>query len=291
VGPAREPLGSGAHHVEVAMNPQALLSALRACTVVELEHPRAFADPTFPAHQPGFVYALHRRHEPGLGEPRTSASGLVICAEHSGTHIDALCHQAENLRLHGGIQVSPDVQGPGGFTRLGVEEVDPILARGVLLDVAALHGQVLPPQHQVTAEELAACQRRQALTVGQGDVVAVRTGYGGYWDDPERYGQAAGISAAGSQWLADRRVRAVGADNLCWDVPLVVDDTTGSTLPGHVILLVRAGIYILENLLLEELSQRNAYEFVLVCLPLKMQGVTGSPVRPIALLPPHAENR
>jgi kynurenine formamidase len=272
------------------MNPQALLSALRACTVVELEHPRAFADPTFPAHQPGFVYSLHRRHAPGLGEPRTSASGLVICAEHSGTHIDALCHQAEHLRLHGGIQVSPDVQGPRGFTRLGVEEVDPILAQGVLLDVAALHGQVLPERHQVTAEELAACERRQALTVGEGDVVAVRTGYGAYWDDPERYQQAAGISAAGSQWLADRRVRAVGADNLCWDVPLVVDDTTGSTLPGHVILLVRAGIYILENLLLEELSDRKAYEFVFVCLPLKMKGVTGSPVRPIALLPPHPKS-
>jgi kynurenine formamidase len=273
------------------MNLQALLSALRACTVVELEHPRAFADPTFPAHQPGFVYSLHRRHEPGLGEPRTSASGLFICAEHSGTHIDALCHQAENLHLHGGIQVSPDVQGPRGFTCLGVEEVDPILARGVLLDIAALHGQVLPEQYQVTAEELEACERRQALTVGEGDVVAVRTGYGRHWDDPKRYEQAAGISAAGSQWLADRRVLAVGTDNLSWDVPLVVDDTTRSTLPGHVILLVRAGIYILENLLLEELSERKAYEFVFVCLPLKMKGVTGSPVRPIALLPPHAESR
>ena len=71
----------------------------------------------------------------------------------------------------------------------------------------------------------------------------------------------------------------------------MVDDTTGSTLPGHVILLVRAGIYILENLLLEELSERNADEFVVVCLPLKMQGVTGSPVRPIALLPPDTESQ
>jgi kynurenine formamidase len=68
-------------------------------------------------------------------------------------------------------------------------------------------------------------------------------------------------------------------------------DATRSTLPGHVILLVRAGIYILENLLLEELSERKADEFVLVCLPLKMKGVTGSPVRPIALLPPHADSR
>jgi RNA polymerase sigma factor (sigma-70 family) len=105
--PGREQRPTGQLGCGVVRSPQALLSALRACTVVELEHPRAFADPTFPAHQPGFIYSLHRRHEPGLGEPRTSASGLLLCAEHSGTHIDALCHQAENLRLHGGIEVSP----------------------------------------------------------------------------------------------------------------------------------------------------------------------------------------
>jgi kynurenine formamidase len=34
------------------------------------------------------------------------------------------------------------------------------------------------------------------------------------------------------------------------------------------------------------LSERRALEFAFVCLPLKMKGVTGSPVRPVALLPP-----
>jgi hypothetical protein len=72
---------------------------------------------------------------------------------------------------------------------------------------------------------------------------------------------------------------------------VMVDDTPRPTLPGRVILLVRARIYILENLLLEELSKRRAYEFVFVRLPLKMKGVTGSPVRPIALLAPQADSR
>ncbi len=55
------------------------------------------------------------------------------------------------------------------------------------------------------------------------------------------------------------------------------------SLPGHLILLVRAGIPIIENLNLEELAAARVREFAFVCLPLKMRGVTGSPVRPLAL--------
>ena len=57
--------------------------------------------------------------------------------EHSGTHIDALCHQAYDGRLHGGVAVTAEVQTPTGFTALGIDTVAPIVRRGVLLDVAA----------------------------------------------------------------------------------------------------------------------------------------------------------
>lgn len=56
------------------------------------------------------------------------------------------------------------------------------------------------------------------------------------------------------------------------------------SLPGHLILLVRHGIYIIENLNLEELARDKCYEFTFVSLPLKIQGATGSPVRPIAIV-------
>jgi len=55
------------------------------------------------------------------------------------------------------------------------------------------------------------------------------------------------------------------------------------TLPGHVLLLVRAGIPIIENLNLEQLASAMVHEFAFICLPLKMRGATGSPVRPIAI--------
>src|SRR6266478_9892905 len=83
--------------------------------------------------------------------------------------------------------------------------------------------------------------------------------------------------------LTHRGVRAVGADNMAWDVIGPQDPDLCVTLPGHLLLLVRAGIPIIENLNLEELAAAGAHEFAFVCLPLKMRGATGSPVRPIAL--------
>ena len=55
-------------------------------------------------------------------------------------------------------------------------------------------------------------------------------------------------------------------------------------MPVHVHLLVESGIHIIENLNLEELARAAAYEFLFIALPLKMQGATGSPIRPIALV-------
>jgi kynurenine formamidase len=57
------------------------------------------------------------------------------------------------------------------------------------------------------------------------------------------------------------------------------------SLPGHIILLVRHGIHIMENLFLEDLARDQVYEFLFVGLPLKIQGATGSPIRPVAVVP------
>jgi kynurenine formamidase len=77
---------------------------------------------------------------------------------------------------------------------------------------------------------------------------------------------------------------AVGADNMAWDEMGLFDPDFKVTLPGHLILLVRSGIYIIENLFLEELARDQRYEFTFVCLPLKLRGATGSPVRPVAVV-------
>jgi len=259
-----------------------LADTLGAARVFDLEQPRFAGAPSHPAHAPGFNYFLHRHHARGAPEARTSASGLVVMPEHSGTHIDALAHQAENMLLHGGIHVDSGVQTSVGFRVHGIDTLDPLVGRGVLLDLAP--GARLPPDHAITREELEGAATAGGVEVETGDVVLVRTGFGALWDDAPQYLHAAGVSAGGSRWLADQGVRAVGADNMAWDVIGPVDPELGVTLPGHLLLLVRAGIPIIENLNLEELAAARTYQFAFICLPLKMRGATGSPVRPIALV-------
>ncbi|HLZ61470.1 MAG TPA: cyclase family protein [Ktedonosporobacter sp.] len=261
-----------------------MLNLIEHTRIYDLEHPRYFGAPIYPAHAPGYVYTLHRHHEPGTPEARTGASGFMYTTEHSGTHIDALCHQAENLHLYGGLEVNVRTQTSTGFTELGAETIAPILARGVLLDVATHLGiEPMPIERPITRRDLEETANSQGVSIGEGDVVLVRMGNAPLWHNPEAYLRSSGVSADGSQWLADRKVRAVGADNMTWDVPGAHDPDLNVTLPGHVILLVRHGIYIIENLNLEDLAQDKRYDFTFICLPLKLRGATGSPVRPIAI--------
>lgn len=253
---------------------------LAGARVFDLEQPRFQGAPTFPAHEPGFVLALHRRHEPGLDGPRTSASGLITMAEHSGTHVDALCHQALEMCLHDGVAVDPSVQTSRGFTRHGAEEIPPLIARGVLLDLPGA-GEV---PRLVPAETLQQCAAGRGIELRPGDVVCVRTGNGAHWEDRVRYEDAPGIDTSASRWLAGHRPLAVGADTMAWDLPGHRDPDLDCTLPGHVVLIVEAGVYILENLNLEELAAAGVAEFAFVGLPIKVRGGTGAALRPVAVV-------
>lgn len=142
----------------------------------------------------------------------------------------------------------------------------------------------LEPGHVVTASDLEECCEKQRVSVEPGCVALVRTGNGCYWEDSGSYLAGPGMAASASYWLADRKVIAVGADNMAWNAPGLKDPELGCTLPGHLILLARRSIYIIENLMLEELAAARAYHFEVVCTPLKLAGATDSPVRPVALV-------
>ena len=262
----------------------------RAKVVFDLEQPRTEEMPIHPAHrQAGYSYLLHRHHEdefrPDEAGPRTGAAGILICGEHTGTHIDALSHQSDALTLCGGIPVE-EVQSSRGFTRHGVEEIAPMVAApGVLLDVATKEGvESLRPGRVVTADDLVECCEAQGVRVQAGDVALVRLGNARFWDDEERYLAGPGMDASAARWMAGRDVLAVGADNMAWDAPGLKDPDLGCLLVGHLILLARHGIYIIENLALDELAASGYHRFEFVCTPLKLVGATGSPVRPLAMV-------
>ena len=90
------------------MTPSWLTSFLSA-RVYDLEQPRFAGMPIHPTHKPGYFYALHRRHrdtyQPECHGPRSGASGTLMMMEHSGTHIDALSHQACEMVMFGNVKV------------------------------------------------------------------------------------------------------------------------------------------------------------------------------------------
>src|SRR5207249_11396356 len=144
----------------------------------------------------GYSFLLHRKHRdtplsPSSGKTRTGSSGILIMTEHTGTHFDALCHQAYNHRLHGNVEVTPEVETPYGFKRHGIENVEAIAGRGILLDLAAERGMdALPKHYRISAQELRRCAEVQKIEIRKEDVVLVRTGYGKYWNDSAKYDEA-----------------------------------------------------------------------------------------------------
>ena len=252
------------------------LLTLANARIIDLEQPRFTGMPIHPAHKPGYFYSLHRRHSDQTGTPRSSASGMLTMMEHTGTHIDALSHQAAHGCLHGGVD-AVQAESPAGFSSHGVEEIPPLVRRAVFADLAPL-----APEYEFTADDLE--RALGPVRPNPGDILLVRTGFAKLWHDEAAYLKAAGAHKSATIWAADHQVCAVAADNMAWDVPGIVDAETGVTLFAHFYLLPQKGIYIIENLTFEELATTGVKECLFICLPLKLNGATGSPVRPIAII-------
>ncbi len=223
-----------------------------------------------------YFYGLYRHHT-NTTAPLYFSSGLISLSDHIGTHIDALCHVSQDGKLHNDIRVAPEVETPWGYLELGAEKIPPLLRPGVLLDIARYKGlDVLPKGYEVSSNDLRGFCEQNNITIEKGSVVLVRVGNGKYWSEPEKYLACAGIAEESNMWLSKSGVVAVGADNLAWDL-------LEGHLAGHRHLIVEKGIYVMENLYLEELSSDSCYKFLFIALPLKLIGATGSPIRPIAL--------
>jgi kynurenine formamidase len=243
--------------------------------------------PQSPNH-PRFTHTLARRHGDMVREDGGSAANdLLVMGTHVGTHIDAFSHVSHDGILHGGEAVR-DAMEAGRFATHGVDNIEPCIRRGVLLDVAAaLRVDLLPGGHEITVAELEATAERQRTRIGAGDVILVRAGWGQLFAGaPEQYEGAAsgvpGVAEPGARWLAGHRPFAVGADSIAFE--RIPPGRGHRFLPAHRLLLVETGIHIIETLNLEEISAAGCYEFALVLIPLNIVGATGSPIRPLAVV-------
>jgi kynurenine formamidase len=201
---------------------------------------------------------------------------------HTGTHIDTLNHFGLHGEIFNGFSADSHL-GDRGWKKGGAEKLPPIIARGVLLDVAGAKGvEVLPPSYRITADDLRATLRRQAVELRAGDVVLIRTGRMRDFADASRYlPNPPGLSLDGARWLVEaRQVMLIGADNLSLEAfPVEGDD---NWVPVHTYLLAEKGAPIMEVVYLEELARDEVYEFAFVGAALKLRGASGSPMRPLA---------
>ena len=258
------------------------LAALRDRRVYDLSREFHPGMPVFPSFPPFTLTPLTRHGDRVYSDGYTGSDELVTMCNHSGTHLDALCHGSVDGRLFDG---TPVAQGSAGFATHGIETVSPIVRRAVLLDIPPLRGvEVLEPAEEVTARDLQ--QASADVPIAGGDVVLIRTGWMRYWGDRALYegrGERPGMPGPGlrgARFLARKGIWGSGSDTIAYERYVA----GARTVPVHKLFLAEEGIFIFEGLDLEELARDGVREFLLVAAPIKFRGATGGPIRPLAFV-------
>jgi len=214
-------------------------------------------------------------------QPNNTEELVVADLGHIGTQLDGFAHQAIGNSLYNCFKLD-ETATRTGFTKLGVENIGGLMTRGVLIDVAALKGvDVLPNSYEITVQDLEQALKRQNLALQPGDAVMINTGVGRSWGTPRPANAVPGIGIAAAEWLAKHDPMLVGADTP--NVEVLPSPDPALFVPVHEIMLTVHGIYLLENLKLDELATKRAYEFAFMVQPLKLVGATGSPIAPMAI--------
>jgi len=203
-----------------------------------------------------------------------------------GTQFDGLAHigiGGEKSVFYGGVPAE-DVIGSYGVNKLGMEHIKPFFTRGVLIDMVALKGEPMEAGEEITADDIKAALEKQGVDApGNGDMVAIHTGWGQHWitDNDKFNAGAPGIGLDAAAYLAEQGIVIAGSDT--WPVEVVPNPDPNLAFPVHQELIAKRGIFIHENLATERLAEEGVYEFAYIFSPMPTKGATGSPGAPLAV--------
>lgn len=197
------------------------------------------------------------------------ASNKFCAAEHGGTHLDAPIHFHKDGATVEKIPLSQTI------------------GHGMVVDVSAK--ALKNPDYLIRKEDLLEWERKNGR-IPSGAVVLLKTGYGRFWPSRKKYlgtdkrGKDAvpllhfpGLHPGAAEWLVKNRgIKAVGIDTAS------IDYGQSQLFPTHQILTAE-NIPFLENV--ANLDQLPTKGFLLIALPMKIRGGTGSPTRVIAVVP------
>ena len=241
---------------------------------------------------PGRFNPIHRMSvtpadDLGLPDNVIFADDIVIMPLQCGTQWDSLAHCGYDGRLYNDVP-GDAVTTHAGATRNSFSEVCArLVARGVLLDMPALKGVGrLANATEITAADLDAAERRQGVRVGSGDVLLLRTGYvQTLRAGAKAEGDEPGLGLSTLEWLHEREVAAVAADN--YGVEVVPSGVDESPFPFHMIAIRDLGLTLGELFDFEDLAADCAndgrYAFLFCATGLKIDGAVGSPLTPVAV--------
>jgi arylformamidase len=175
------------------------------------------------------------------------AEKLLSLYSHTGTHIDAPGHIL------------------AGAATLDKFAVGHFLGPGCVLNVSGVKG---------TRIEISDLEKEKER-IAAAEFVLLHAGWAQYWGDPRYFSAYPVLTAAAAHWLAGFDLKGIGVDMIS------VDEMNSTAMAIHKVFFAK-NMVIVENLAnLEALLSR---EFMFFCLPLKIAGGDGSPVRAIAIL-------
>jgi kynurenine formamidase len=223
------------------------------------------ASPTIRPGMPMFVafdgpqVTPHLRHEE-IGV----AANTITLAEHTGTHVDAPFHFD-----------------PSGQT---IDQVDPTVLFMRPYKKFDLTPDSPQPGELVGVEALRRAAERGGFELAKGDVALIEMGWDRYWTEDGDHTHdfwgtnMPGLDETACAYLVDAGIVAVGSDTAACDNALRDGEIVSAV--GHTHWFLPQGIPILEGLM--GLGQVSATGLI-VALPLKIAGGTGSPVRVLLL--------
>ena len=201
-----------------------------------------------------------------------------------GPQLDGLGHLGEK-NLYYNCNHAFDFVTLTGLTKLGTDKVPPMVARGVLIDMAKhFKTASMAPGQAITPADIDAAMKAQGVQVREGDVVLLHTGYtdAKLKSDPKTWvSTQPGLTNAATVHLAKMNPMAVGADT--WGLEAVPPIAGDRLFYGHVTLLKENGIYILETMNTGRLAQEGVKEFMFVLGQARIKGTVQMMINPVAM--------
>ena len=238
---------------------------------------------------------MTQMHDWDIGSGKLRFSMCFLGMESHGdchTHIDALNHVSYDGKLYGGRSV--DTVKSKGAQVLDMDDyaTGRHRARRPLRRAAPPRRQVAragrggrrAPSSRRSRRPRASASRRATSSCSAPATTAAGSS-SGPWDNGYDGEGKAGLHVDTIPWMHERGIAAFLPDGDGETVPSTVD---GMLYPIHPLQVTAMGMVVSDSLQLEDVAkaceEEGRWEFLVMCSPLRIQGGTGSPFNPIAVL-------